>query len=142
MEIKLKRLDTDLPMPECAHPGDAGADLFARDDCTLEPGAREVVATGVAIALPDGYAGLVVPRSGLAARSGVGVVNSPGLLDSGYRGEIKVILVNHGAQPVSFQRGDRIAQLVVVPVASPVFVPVGELPESARGEGGFGSTGA
>ncbi len=98
--------------------------------------------TGVAVAIPEGYAGLVTPRSGLAVQRGVGIVNSPGLVDSGYRGEIKVILVNHGRKPVDIARGDRIAQLVVTPVESQDFVEVEELPESARGEGGFGSSGA
>ncbi len=100
-----------------------------------------MVPTGIAVAIPNGYAGMVVPRSGLAARLGVGVVNGPGLVDSGYRGEIKVILINHGPEPLELQRGERIAQLVVVPVVEQEFVEVDELPESSRGEGGFGSTG-
>jgi dUTP pyrophosphatase len=100
-----------------------------------------MVPTGIAVAVPDGYAGLVVPRSGLAARHGIGVVNGPGLLDAGYRGEINVILVNHGSEPFTINRGDRIAQLVVVPVVVQEFVEVDELPPTPRGDGGFGSTG-
>ncbi|NNL47030.1 MAG: dUTP diphosphatase, partial [Acidimicrobiia bacterium] len=102
---------------------------------------RQMVPTGIAVAVPDGYAGLVVPRSGLAARHGIGVVNGPGLLDAGYRGEIGVILINHGAEPFTVERGDRIAQLVVLPVVVQEFVEVDELPPSPRGDGGFGSTG-
>ena len=100
-----------------------------------------MVPTGIALAIPEGYAGLVVPRSGLAARHGVGVANGPGLVDAGYRGEVHVILINHGPEPIEIERGERIAQLVVVPVAAPVFVEVAELPDSSRGSGGFGSTG-
>ena len=107
----------------------------------LEPGERRRIPTGIAVAIPDGYAGLVTPRSGLAARHGIGVVNGPGLVDSGYRGEILVILVNHGTEPVSLVRGDRIAQLVVIPVAVQEYFEVDELPSSGRGSGGFGSTG-
>ncbi|HSM01527.1 MAG TPA: dUTP diphosphatase [Acidimicrobiia bacterium] len=142
MRIPLKRLDPDLPVPAHAHPGDGGVDLYARESATLQPGGRVIVPTGVAVAVPEGHAGLVTPRSGLAARSGISVVNGPGLLDSGYRGEIKVILVNLGQEMVEILRGDRIAQLVVVPVATQEFEVVDELPESTRGEGGFGSTGA
>jgi dUTP pyrophosphatase len=129
-------------MPRRAHEGDAAVDLMAREDADLEPGERCLMPTGVAVAIPAGYAGLVTPRSGLAVRQGVGVVNSPGLVDSGYRGEIKVILVNHGSQPVAFRRGDRIAQLVITAVAAPEFVEVEDLPDSDRGAGGFGSTGS
>ena len=142
MQIPLERLDPGLPVPGHAHPGDAGADLHAAASVHLAPGGRAAVATGVAVAIPAGHAGLVVPRSGLARRHGIGVVNAPGLIDSGYRGEIVVLLVNHGAEPVDIARGDRIAQLVVIPVAVQEFVEVDELPASARGEGGFGSTGA
>jgi dUTP pyrophosphatase len=142
MRIPLKRLDPDLPVPAHAQPGDGGVDLHARQSVTLAPGERVIVPTGIAVAIPVGHAGLVTPRSGLAARSGIGVVNGPGLVDSGYRGEIKVILVNHGDEPVDIERGDRIAQLVVVPVAIQEFEVVDELPESARGEGGLGSTGS
>ena len=141
MRIPLKRLDTDLPAPIQAHAGDAGADLRAAETFTLRPGERATVPTGIAVAIPDGHAGLVVPRSGLASRHGVGVVNAPGLIDSGYRGEIGVILVNHGEEDFEVARGDRIAQLVVVPVIAAAFQEVDELPKSDRGEGGFGSTG-
>ncbi|MEX1208397.1 MAG: dUTP diphosphatase [Acidimicrobiia bacterium] len=142
MRIPLKRLDPDLPMPAHAHPGDGGVDLYARESATLEPGERAVVPTGVAVAIPEGFGGLVTPRSGLAARSGLGVVNSPGLVDSGYRGEIKAILVNLGLETIQIARGDRIAQMVVVPVSTQEFEVVDELPESSRGAGGFGSTGS
>jgi dUTP diphosphatase len=140
--VLIKRLDEGLPLPRRAHPGDAGVDLFAASAVTLAPGERAVVATGIAIALPDGYAAFVQPRSGLAARHGVTLVNAPGTVDAGYRGEIKVTLLNTDrGQAVSFQRGDRIAQLVVQRVARPVFHEVTRLPGSARGEDGFGSTG-
>src|SRR4051794_4991625 len=129
-------------MPSYAHPGDAGADLVAAVDVELAPGQRAVVPTGVAIALPEGYAGFVHPRSGLAARAGLGLVNAPGTIDAGYRGEIKVILVNHDREvPIRLQRGDRIAQLVVQRVEQAAFTEVETLPESVRAEGGFGSTG-
>jgi len=142
VQVLIKRLDPDLPVPSRAHPGDAGADLFAATDVELAPGARAAVPTGVAIALPDGYAAFVHPRSGLAARHGVTIVNAPGTIDAGYRGEIRVTLLNTDADtPVRFQRGDRIAQLVVQRVECPVFREVGTLPGSARGDGGFGSTG-
>lgn len=141
MEIPLLKLDIDLPTPSHSHPGDAGVDLYARADVLLDPGERQMVPTGIAVAIPEGYAGLVVPRSGLAARHGIGVVNGPGLVDSGYRGELNVVLVNHGAEPVALQRGDRIAQLVVVPFATQDFVEVDVLPASVRGAEGFGSTG-
>lgn len=140
--VLIKRLDPGLPLPARAHPGDAGLDLFAAAAVTLQPGERAVVPTGVAIALPDGYAAFVHPRSGLGARHGVTIVNAPGTVDAGYRGEIRVTLLNTDARhAVSFQRGDRIAQLVIQQVASPVLYEVESLPESARGEGGFGSTG-
>jgi dUTP pyrophosphatase len=142
MRIPLKRLDPGLPIPAHAHPGDGGVDLYAREATTLEPGERGIVPTGVAVAIPNGFAGLVTPRSGLAVRSGLGVVNSPGLVDSGYRGEIKVILVNLGSEAIQIERGDRVAQMVVVPVASQEFEAVDDLPESSRGAGGFGSTGS
>jgi dUTP pyrophosphatase len=140
--ILIQRLDPGLPLPERAHPGDAGADLFAAADVELGPGQRTVVPTGIAIALPDGYAAFVHPRSGLAARHGVTIVNAPGTVDAGYRGEIRVTLLNTDPDhPVRFQRGDRIAQLVVQRVERPVFHEVERLPGSARGDGGFGSTG-
>ena len=129
-------------VPGYAHPGDAGADLTAAEAVRIEPGQRVIVRTGVAVALPEGYVGFVVPRSGLAARHGITIVNTPGTLDSGYRGEIKVILLNTDtSEPYDVALGDRIAQLVVLPVTRATFVPVDVLPESARGTGGFGSTG-
>jgi dUTP pyrophosphatase len=140
--VLIKRLDQSLPPPSRAHPGDAGVDLFAAAAVTLPPGERAVVPTGVAIALPDGYAAFVHPRSGLAARHGVTIVNAPGTVDAGYRGEIKVTLLNTDLrQPVEFRHGDRIAQLVIQAVARPVFHEVRSLPGSARADGGFGSTG-
>jgi dUTP pyrophosphatase len=142
VEVLIKRLDPDLPVPCRAHPGDAGVDLFAAVDAELAPGQRVVVPTGVAIALPDGYAAFVHPRSGLGARHGITIVNAPGTVDAGYRGEIRVTLLNTDMQaPVRFRRGDRIAQLVVQRVERPVFHEVDTLPGSARGDGGFGSTG-
>jgi dUTP pyrophosphatase len=141
-DVLIRRLDPGLPVPAYAHPGDAGADLCAAADVSLAPGERALVRTGVAIALPPGYAAFVHPRSGLAARHGVTIVNAPGTVDAGYRGEIMVTLLNTDReQPVRFQRGDRIAQLVIQPVARAVFREVESLPDSARGEGGFGSTG-
>jgi dUTP pyrophosphatase len=142
VDILVQRLDADLPLPTYAHPGDAGADLLTSVDAELGPGERAVLPTGVAIALPDGYAAFVHPRSGLAARCGVSLVNAPGTIDAGYRGEIRVIVVNHDPrESVSFRRGDRIAQLVVQKVERARFHEVGVLPGSDRGEGGFGSTG-
>lgn len=129
-------------MPVYAHPGDAGADLVTTTDLVLPPGERAVVGTGVAIALPDGYAAFVHPRSGLAARAGLSVVNTPGTIDAGYRGEIKVCLINHDpSAPIELSRGDRIAQLIVQRVETAEFVEVAELDHSARGDGGYGSTG-
>jgi len=142
VEILLQRLDPDLPAPAYAHPGDAGADLRSAIDLTLAPGERILVPTGVGIALPEGYVALVHPRSGLAARHGLSIVNTPGTVDAGYRGEIKVLLINTDAtEPVTLHRGDRIAQLVVQRVERAVFVEVDALPDSARGAGGYGSTG-
>ncbi len=136
------RLDPDLPLPAYAHPGDAGADLVSTVDVRLEPGQRSLVPTGLAIALPDGYVALVHPRSGLAARFGVSIVNAPGTVDAGYRGEISVLLVNlDPREPVDLQRGDRVAQLLVQQVEKARFVEVDRLPGSARGDGGYGSTG-
>ena len=141
-DVLIQRLDGGMPLPAYAHPGDAGADLSAAEDVELGPGERALVRTGIAIALPAGYAAFVHPRSGLAAKHGVTIVNAPGTVDAGYRGEIKVTLLNTDREhPVSFRRGDRIAQLVIQQVARPVFHEVDELPGSARGEGGFGSTG-
>jgi dUTP pyrophosphatase len=142
VDILIRRLDPELPMPAYAQPGDAGADLVAAVDADLEPGERTIIPTGIAIALPDGYAAFVHPRSGLAARCGVALVNAPGTVDAGYRGEIKVIVVNlDPRERVSFRRGDRIAQLVIQQVEKARFHEVAELPGSARAEGGFGSTG-
>jgi len=142
VDVLLTRLDPDVPTPAYARPGDAGADLVTTEDLVLAPGARALVGTGVAIALPAGYAGFVHPRSGLAARCGLSVLNAPGTVDAGYRGEIKVCLVNlDPAEPVTLRRGDRIAQLVVQRVETARFVEVAALPESARGAAGHGSTG-
>lgn len=141
VKILVKQLDPELPIPRHAEPGDAGVDLVARYDGAVAPGERALVATGIAVAIPEGHVGLVTPRSGLAMRSGVSLVNSPGILDSGYRGEIQVVMINHGAEPFEFRRGDRIAQLVVVPFFEQHYELVGELPQSRRGQGGFGSTG-
>ncbi len=141
MKISFLKLDPELPTPRHSHEGDGGVDLYARIDFRLDPGRRELIPTGVAVAVPAGFAGLVVPRSGLADRHGFGVVNGPGLIDSGYRGEVKVILINHGDETVEVARGERIAQLVVVAVAVQDWVEVDELPDSSRGDGGFGSTG-
>ncbi|MEV1171290.1 dUTP diphosphatase [Nonomuraea sp. NPDC049784] len=142
VEVLIQRLDAELPMPSYAHPGDAGADLYAAEDVELLPGERAVVGTGVAIALPDGYAAFVHPRSGLAAKHGVTLVNAPGTVDAGYRGEIKVTLINTDAkEPFRLQRGDRVAQLVVQRVERAAFYEVERLPGSMRGANGFGSTG-
>lgn len=142
VEVLLLQLDAGLEPPAYAHPGDAGADLRCTEDFLLAPGQRRLVGTGVAVALPDGYAAFVHPRSGLAARHGVTLVNAPGTVDAGYRGEIRVCLLNTDReQAVGFTRGDRIAQLVIQPVSRADFVPVTELPASARGSGGHGSTG-
>jgi dUTP pyrophosphatase len=140
--LQIVRLDPDLPLPTYATPGDAGLDLHAREDVRLEPGERAVVGTGIAIALPEGHVGLVHPRSGLAARSGLSIVNAPGTIDAGYRGEIKVCLVNlDPSTPIELGRGDRIAQLVVQRFETVELVEVDTLPESVRGDGGYGSTG-
>jgi dUTP pyrophosphatase len=142
LDIAIVRLDTDLPLPSYAHPGDAGADLRTTVDVTLAPGERALVPTGIGIALPDGYVALVHPRSGLAARHGLSIVNSPGTVDAGYRGEVKVTLINHDpVEAVELRRGDRIAQLVIQRFERARFVEVGQLPDSVRGEGGYGSTG-
>jgi dUTP pyrophosphatase len=143
LEIPVLRLDPDLPLPAYAHPGDAGCDLVAREDAVLAPrGGRALVPTGIAIALPDGYAGFVQPRSGLALRHGVTCLNSPGLIDSGYRDELRVVLVNTDPDTAfEVRRGDRIAQLVVQRVEACTFAVVDALPDSVRGLGGFGSSG-
>ncbi|WP_275936294.1 dUTP diphosphatase [Sinosporangium album] len=142
VEVLIRRLDPDLPMPTYAHPGDAGADLYAVEDVELLPGERVIVGTGIAIALPDGFAAFVHPRSGLAAKHGVTLVNAPGTVDAGYRGEIRVTLLNTDTkEAVRLRRGDRVAQLVIQRVERAAFYEVDRLPGSARGDGGFGSTG-
>lgn len=141
MNVSFQRLDSELPPPHQAHPGDAGWDLVARNDCELSPGERIAVPTGLAVAIPEGHAGLVLARSGHARRHGIGVVNGPGLIDAGYRGEISVLLINHGHEAVTFHRGERIAQLVIVAVPGIEWEEVERLDDTARGEGGFGSSG-
>jgi dUTP pyrophosphatase len=141
MILRFRRLAEEARLPARAHEGDAGLDLFAAEAVEIGPGERASVGTGVAVAIPDGYAGLVVPRSGLAARSGISLVNAPGLIDSGYRGELRVLLLNTDRkQPFPVEPGDRIAQLVLVGVA-PAEPVEAELDETVRGTGGFGSTG-
>jgi len=142
VDVLLRRLDPELPAPSYAHDGDAGADLVTAVDLDLAPGERAMVPTGTAIALPEGFAAFVHPRSGLAARSGMALVNAPGTIDAGYRGEIQVIVINlDPKEPIRLNRGDRIAQLVIQRVERARFVEVEELPESVRADGGFGSTG-
>jgi len=142
MKVLIKKLDLNLPTPKYAKAGDAGVDVYSAIDCEIAPGQRALVPTGIAIALPDGYAAFAHPRSGLAIKYGVGIVNAPGTIDAGYRGEIQMILINHDLeQSFSIKRGDRIAQLVFQKVESVEFVEVAELPGSGRGENGFGSTG-
>ena len=141
MKIPVLALDPDLPLPRRAHAGDAGVDLYARTATDLAPGDWKMIPTGIAVAIPDGFVGLVAPRSGLAARHAISVVNGPGVVDAGFRGEIHAILINHGTEPIRFERGDRIAQLVVVPIPDVEFDPVDTLPDTSRGEGGFGSSG-
>ncbi|WP_435653778.1 dUTP diphosphatase [Corynebacterium stationis] len=140
--VAIKRLDKELPLPQRAHRGDAGADLYAAESVTLLPGERALVGTGIAIALPLGTVGLIHPRSGLAAKHGLSVVNTPGTVDADYRGEIKVCLINHDRQePIEISRGMRIAQLVIQRVELVDFVEVEELDSTVRGDGGYGSTG-
>ncbi|NWN89429.1 MAG: dUTP diphosphatase [Micrococcaceae bacterium] len=142
LTIEVTMLDAELNAPEYALPGDAGADLVTTIDVTLHPGQRQLVPTGVAMAIPNGFAGFVHPRSGLAVRAGLSVVNAPGTIDAGYRGEIKVPLINlDPTETIQLRRGERIAQLVIQPVYQANFVDVDELPETARNDGGFGSTG-
>ena len=141
VKVLVTRLDPELPIPDYAKAGDAGADLRARIDLTIRPGERALVPTGIAIALPAGYAAFVHPRSGLALRSGIAMVNAPGTIDSGYRGELQVILINYGQEDVVITRGDRIAQLVIQRVEEAEFVEVASLPGASRGSDGFGSTG-
>jgi dUTP pyrophosphatase len=142
VEVLVQRLDPGVPLPAYALPGDAGADVVTTVDAELAPGERAVLPTGLALALPEGYAAFVHPRSGLAARCGMSLVNAPGTVDSGYRGEVKVIVINHDpVAPLRLTRGDRIAQLVLQKVERAVFTVVDELPTSERGTGGHGSTG-
>ena len=141
LEVLITRLDPAVPLPAYARPGDAGVDLAAAEDVDLEPGERAVVRTGIAIALPDGYAGFVHPRSGLAARHGITVLNAPGTVDADYRGEVSVLLINHGDAPFAIRRGERIAQMVIAPVAQAQLVAVDQLSTTDRGSGGYGSTG-
>lgn len=142
MKVLITKLDPDLPTPSYAKPGDAGADVYSRIDCEIKPGERVLIPTGIAIAMPDGYAAFAHPRSGLAIKYGVGIVNAPGTIDSGYRGELQMILINHDPKESFFvKRGDRIAQLVFQKVERAEFIEVVELPGSNRGNGGFGSTG-
>ena len=141
LRVPVLRMDAALPLPAYARPDDAGLDLCAAEPVTLAPGARALVPTGIALAIPPGFAGFVLPRSGLALRHGVTLLNTPGLIDAGYRGEVKVLLVNHGDAAVTLARGDRIAQLVVQRIERIALTAVTELPDSTRGAGGFGSTG-
>jgi dUTP pyrophosphatase len=142
VKVLIKRLDPGVPLPIYAKGGDAGADIVSAVDITLAPGERALVPTGISIALPDGYVALVHPRSGLAIKHGVTMVNAPGTVDAGYRGELKLILINHDpSESVSFKRGDRVAQLVIQQVERAQFIEVQELPGSGRGTDGFGSTG-
>ncbi|MCW2849098.1 MAG: dUTP diphosphatase [Marmoricola sp.] len=142
VDISIRRIDAGLPLPSYAHPGDAGADLHSAVDLTLAPGERALVPTGIAMALPEGYVALVHPRSGLAARHGISIVNAPGTIDAGYRGEVQVCLVNTDPREAfSVHRGDRIAQLVIQRFETATFVEADDLPDSPRGAGGYGSTG-
>lgn len=142
LDVALRRIDEGLPVPHAANPGDAGVDLYARTDVVLAPGERALVPTGIAIALPTGYAGFTHPRSGLAHRHGVTILNAPGTIDAGYRGEVMVNLVNlDPTESFSVRRGDRIAQLVVQAVCDISFSPIGSLPDSVRGDTGHGASG-
>ncbi len=142
MKVLITRLDKDIPLPHFARAGDAGADIVSRIDIDIAPGERALVPTGISIALPDGYAAFAHPRSGLAIKYGVGMVNAPGTIDAGYRGELQIILINHDLhETFSIKRGDRIAQLVFQKVERAEFIEVEELPGSGRGADGFGSTG-
>jgi dUTP pyrophosphatase len=141
-QVLIKRLDPELPLPTYSKGGDAGADIVSRIDITIAPGERALVPTGISIALPDGYVALVHPRSGLAIKHGVTMVNAPGTVDAGFRGELQCIMINHDSkESVSFKRGDRIAQLVFQKVERAQFIEVDQLPGSGRGDNGFGSTG-
>ncbi|MCW2621880.1 MAG: deoxyuridine 5-triphosphate nucleotidohydrolase [Frankiales bacterium] len=141
LEVEVRRLDAQVPLPAYARVGDAGCDLVTTETAELAPGERRTLPTGIALSLPAGYAGFIHPRSGLAARRGIGIVNAPGTIDAGYRGEIKVVLINHGSEPVRVERFDRIAQLVVQRVEQVQWREVSQLAGSERGDGGYGSTG-
>jgi dUTP pyrophosphatase len=142
VRLEIRRTDTDLPLPAYAHEGDAGLDLYSAENVVLRPFERSLVPTGIAVAIPEGYAGFVQPRSGLAMRSGLSLVNTPGLIDSHYRGEIKIIAINLDPDmSIEIARGDKIAQLVIQPVARVTLAEVDTLDATVRGEGGFGSTG-
>jgi dUTP pyrophosphatase len=141
VHVNVRKLEAGVSLPRSAHPGDAGFDLTAAHPFELVPGGRATVGTGLAVSIPPGYAGLILPRSGHARRHGIGLVNSPGLIDSGYRGEIQVLLINHGHEAVRFERGDRIAQLVIVAIPAVEWREVDQLDESSRATDGFGSTG-
>ena len=141
IELKIKLLDPDVPMPRYQHEGDAGLDLPSRVNLTIEPGQRAIIPTGLAVAIPNGYAGFVLPRSGIAARHGIALVNSPGLIDAGYRGEVAIVMINTDKhEAFHIKRGDRIAQLVLQQVVEATTVEVEELGDTSRGSGGFGST--
>lgn len=142
MQVTFQRLDSELPAPARAHPGDAGWDLVSATDVTLQPGERTAVPTGIAVAIPSGHAGLILPRSGHARRHGLSVVNGPGLIDPGYRGEISVLLINHGSEIFHCRRGERIAQLAIVPVLQVTWIEADRLDSTERGPDGFGSTGS
>jgi len=142
IDLPVKRLDPTLPLPRYAHDGDAGLDLYAAHDAHLGPGERALIPTGIMVAIPEGHAGFVQPRSGLAIKQGLSLVNTPGLIDAHYRGEIKVIAINLDTRvPIDIRRGDKIAQLVIQPVSRAYPIEVDELDDTTRGEGGFGSTG-
>jgi len=139
--LDVRRLDPDLPLPTYAHPGDAGLDLYAADTTTLQPGGRALIPCGIAVAVPPGHVGLVHPRSGLAVDHGLTLLNAPGTIDAGYRGELKVLVINHGDEPVEVRHGQRIAQLLLMPVVAVDVREVDRLDVTSRGSGGFGSTG-
>lgn len=142
MKVLITRLDSELPLPSYAKAGDAGADVYSRVDCEIAPGERALIPTGIAIAMPEGYAAFAHPRSGLAIKYGIGIVNAPGTIDAGYRGELQMILINHDPkESFSIKRGDRIAQLVFQKIEKAEFIEVEDLPGSGRGAAGFGSTG-
>lgn len=142
LRVQVQRLDPDLPLPSYAHEGDAGLDLYSATDASLKPGERAAIPTGIAVAIPEGFAGFVQPRSGRAVKDGLGMPNSPGLIDSGYRGELRVAVINLDLdQPLHIRRKEKIAQMVILPVTAVELIEVQKLPESSRGGDGFGSTG-